>query len=170
MGRTTFMAVVLTASLASIARAQDAGSTTPAEPKPTVQEQVMLRGRNRALLHPSDPLKISGREQDGNEMRSGTTALQNGTTATAGVNGDDTYQRAIAMVENREVFTRPPARKQLGDPQVASPSREASSSAARKPSSAKEAPLPSSNMPWAIGGIVAAALAVSGWLFVRRSG
>lgn len=168
MGRTTFMAVVVAASLASVARAQESGSPA-AEPKPTAQEQVLLRGRNRTLLHPADPLKVSGREQDGNEMRAGTAALQRGQTATAGVNGDETYQRAIAMVESRTVYTNPPARAPLADAQIAATSGSAKSSTPRKPGAAKDAPLPSSNLPWAVGGIVAAAIAFAGWLFVRRS-
>ncbi len=168
MERTILMAAVVTASLASIARAQEP-APTDTEPRPTVQEQVLLRGRNRTLLHPTDPLKVSGREQDGNEMRSGTTALQRGQTATAGVNGDESYQRAIAMVENRTVYTRPPSRAPLAEAQVAARSGTAKASTPRTPGTAKDAPIPSSNMPWAVGGIVAAAIAFAGWLFVRRS-
>lgn len=170
MGRATLMAALVAASLAGAARAQDAGATTPEEPKPTVQEQMLLRGRNRSLLHPSDPLKIGGREQDGNDMRAGTTALQRGKISAAGVNGDDTYQRAIAMVENRAVYTRPPTRAPLDDTQVATASRKASSNARRASSTSTDDPPPSSNMPWAIGGIVAATLAVAGWMYVRRRG
>lgn len=170
MSRTAVVLVVALAGIAPVTRAQGSAPESPAEPKPTVQEQVMLRGRNRALLHPSEPLKIGGREQDGNDMRSGTTALQRGKTATAGVDGDDTYERAIAMVENRAVFSTPPTRAAGETASAASAARKASSDRQRKAGAIDDSPRPSSNMPWAIGGLVAAALAVFGWLFVRNRG
>lgn len=159
---------VATVCSAQFARAQDPATTPMVEPKPTVQEQVLLRGRNRALLHPSEPLNLTGREQGENEMRSGTTALQRGNTATAGVNGDDTYRRAIAMIESRAVFTRPPTRAAIGttgvdrETEVRTRTPKHTGAAAKNPAPA------SSNMPWAIGGVVAFALAVSAWLFVRN--
>lgn len=170
MSRAAVVLVVALAGITPVTRAQDASLESQAEPKPTVQEQVMLRGRNRALLHPSEPLKIGGREQDGNDMRSGTTALQRGKTATAGVDGDDTYERALAMVENRAVFSTPPTRGSAQTVTGASAARKEAADTKRKAGASEDSPRPSSNMPWAIGGLVAAALAVFGWLFVRNRG
>ncbi len=170
MSRTAVVLVVALAGITPVTSAQDAAPESQAEPQATVQEHVMLRGRNRALLHPSEPLKIGGREQDGNDMRSGTTALQRGMTRTAGVDLDDTYERAIAMVENRTVFSTPPTRVSAQSSSAANAARKATAGSKRKAGSTDRSPLPSSNMPWAIGGLVAAALAVFGWLFVRNRG
>ncbi|MCY2959635.1 MAG: hypothetical protein NTY35_05655 [Planctomycetota bacterium] len=156
------------ASLSVMASAQGTDPASQPEAKPTVQEQMLLRGRNRAVLHPSDPLKVGGREQEGNEMRAGTTALQQGKTATAGVKGDDTYARAIAMVDGRAVYSRPPRRESLTASSTSRSAPEKASGASHGTSAGEDSPRPSSNMPWALGGLGAAALALFAWLFVRN--
>jgi len=163
------LAMVLVCT-APVVRAQDVDLAQEAEAVPTVQEQVLLRGRNRAMLHPSDPLVIGGREQGDNEMRSGTSALKRGKTATGGVSGDDSYRRAIAMVESRTMFTTPPLRtvlaSEVGTVEDARPSEKEKRSRAAP---ATKVPAPaSSNMPWAIGGVVAAAVAFASWICMRN--
>lgn len=168
MRRGVLALVVAVAGITQVGHAQGAVPAEILEAKPTVQDQVLLRGRNRATLHPSEPLKIEGREQGENDMRSGTSALQRGKTATGGVSRDDNYRRAIAMVESRAMFTAPPIRASLGaegsDVEVERHPR----SPARTGIAAKGPAPASSNMPWALGGVVAAALAISGWLFVHN--
>lgn len=168
MRRGMLAMVVAITCTAQVVRAQDAVPAQEVEARPTVQEQVLLRGRNRAMLHPSDPLSIGGREQGENQMRAGTSALQRGKTATGGVSGDDNYRRAIAMVESRAKFSVPPTRvaleSEVGDAVVArdtkSPARTGTATTTTVPAS--------SNMPWAIGGVIAGALAIASWFCVRN--
>jgi len=162
--------LVALACTTRVAPAQDAAPTPEVEPRPTVQEQVLLRGRNRAMLHPSEPLAIGGREQGDNQMRAGTSALQRGRTATGGVSGDDNYLRAVAMVESRAMFTTPPTRTVLASDTPTAESAETSEQPSRATPVTKTPTPASSNMPWAMGGVVAAALAFAGWMCVRNRG
>jgi len=162
------LVLALAIGLAPLGSAQEASAEVQVEPVPTVQEQVMLRGRSRSLLHPSEPLKLGGLEDEGNDMRSGTTALQRGNTKTAGVDGDENYERAIAMVEGRALYTSPPKRVSGTNASAGNTDAKATAKKQRKPRSNEDAPRPSDNMPWALGGLAAAALCIFGWLFVRN--
>jgi hypothetical protein len=165
---TNVLAVLLVVAAASRdARAQDAD---PAE-RPVVVtpgEEALLRSRNRAGLHPSNPLKIAGREQDGNDLRSKTPALQRGNTATASVDGDDAYARALAMVEERKSFEAPPVRANA-TPTLASEAAAARArrKAERASTAAQDGNGSSSRLPWVLGGFAAAAILVLGWITLR---
>jgi hypothetical protein len=156
------------ATLSAIACLCTAALAQEHEPGPTAQENSILRQRGRAIMHPSDPLKLSGLEQDDNAMRAGTTALQRGRTLTAGSDQDENYLRALAMVENRATYSTSPARAPLpgaeaGEDEADSPAQESSA----RPAGPVETD-PSTKRAWEIGTGIAAALTILAWFYTSR--
>lgn len=145
-----------------------AGWAQDSEPSVSIQEKNLLRLRGRAVMHPANPLELSGLEQHDNSMRAGTSALQRGDVATAGSDQDENYARAIAMVEDRAVFSRPPARATLpcADPIESEEDRSGSQTPAR--TEAQVEVDRSIGRPWEIGAGIAAALTVAAWAFTCR--
>lgn len=161
-------ALLAVAAASTHARAQE---VDPAE-RPVVLtpgEEALLRSRSRAGMHPSNPLKISGREQDGNDLRSKTPALERGNTATASVDGDEAYTRAIAMVESRTRFQAPPARVNATETfaSAAAAARASRKAAQRASDAAQDGGGSSPRLPWVLGGFAAAAILVLGWITLR---
>ncbi len=71
------------------------------------RSEALLHDRNRAAMHPGDPLKIVGLEQGGNAIRSGTSMLAQSDRAVALVNTDENYRRTLAMYEDDATFHQP---------------------------------------------------------------
>jgi hypothetical protein len=92
-------------AVASVAHAQDALPPTTAEMKPTAADEAVLRERNREALHPGDPLRLSGREENGNDLRSRTPALAHTDREIVYVDEDEAYRRKLAMYEEGARFT-----------------------------------------------------------------
>ncbi len=138
------------------------------EPAPTATEQNVLWQRGRAVMHPSNPLRLSGLEQSDNSMRAGTSALQKGNTATAGSNQDENYARTLAMVEDRAVFRTAPARAALPD---ADDDAVDTRIVVKKPKShAKVVTSEDESLgrSWEIGAGIVAGLTLAAWLLTGR--
>lgn len=88
------------------ARAQDAES----EPyyQPTAKDKQLLFEREKSRIHPGDPLRIIGLEQEGNDIRSRTSALTRNTAGPRGMSEDENYQRQLALYGDRATFDKPP--------------------------------------------------------------
>lgn len=167
--RDTVITALLVASVAAPARAQD---SDPAEHSPAVSatEDSVLRSRMRSGLHPDQPLRLRGREIDGNDMRSITPALRRGDTTTRGVERDDAYARTVAMYDQRARFHGPAARSAVAAAAVAGDVVADARAEAAEPVAqpASSAPASSRWSPgWVLGGIAAAVLALVGWMAVR---
>jgi hypothetical protein len=104
-------AVALGAVLTAPAFAQEVPVAKP--DKDVIHSQGLLPGRGRAIMHPGDPLKVVGLEQDGHDLRSGTPVLQQTDHAVAMVNPDENRRRALAMYGEGASFHEPlPSRSQ----------------------------------------------------------
>jgi hypothetical protein len=88
------------------ARAQDAES----EPyyQPTAKDKQLLFEREKSRIHPGDPMRIIGLEQEGNDIRSRTSALTRNTAGPRGMSDDENYRRQLALYGDRAKFDRPP--------------------------------------------------------------
>jgi len=88
------------------ARAQEAES----EPyyHPTAKDKQLLFEREKSRIHPGDPLRIIGLEQEGNDIRSRTSALTRNAAGPRGMSEDENYQRQLALYGDRAKFDRPP--------------------------------------------------------------
>jgi hypothetical protein len=83
------------------------GTVRPADQAAdSAQIEVMLRERNRANMHPGNPLEIIGLEQGDNDLRSQTPALVNSDRSKVSVNADENYQRTLAMYESGAHFSQ----------------------------------------------------------------
>jgi hypothetical protein len=91
------VAVVLVAASAT-ARAQDAQSSDSAS------TQAVLKERNRELMHPGEPLTLSGAEQRGKELRARTPALTRSDRRSECVDAEEQYHRTLAMFESDASF------------------------------------------------------------------
>lgn len=91
--------------LGGTAAAQQAASNDDA--RSSAQSQALLRERNRATMHPGNPLTIVGLEQGGNDIRSRTPALVSSDRAAAHVDPEELYRRTLAMYETGATFHRP---------------------------------------------------------------
>lgn len=67
----------------------------------------LLPGRNRARMHPGDPLVIVGIEQGDNDIRSRTPVLGQSDRAATFVNPDENYRRTLAMYDEGATFHEP---------------------------------------------------------------
>ncbi len=79
------------------------GKSKDREPSPASQQGV-LKERDRGLMHPGDPLKLIGIEQQGNDIRSRTPALARSDRFNASVDADENYRRTLAMYESGASF------------------------------------------------------------------
>ena len=59
-----------------------------------IRTEGLLPGRNRATMHPGNPLTIVGLEQAGRDLRSGTPALEQSDRAVALVDPEENRRRA----------------------------------------------------------------------------
>ncbi len=134
----------------------------------SLQEKNLLRLRGRAVMHPANPLELSGLEQRDNSMRAGTSALQRGDTATAGSDQDENYARAMAMIEDRAVYSTAPTRASLpGAEPIESEAGVAGPNARARPKSNVDVDR-SLGRPWEIGAGIVAALTVAAWFVTGR--
>jgi hypothetical protein len=131
-------------------RAQDA----PAE------DSAPLREHYRPALHPGDPLRIVGLEQDGNELRARTPVLARGEHEPLQVDGEASYRRALALYGGT-LYHVPLAPASAAEPKPA----------ARHPRYVEPEPEPEARGPAATPWSVLAGLSVSVlllvWYFVR---
>jgi hypothetical protein len=67
----------------------------------------LLPGRNRARMHPGNPLVIVGVEQGDNDIRSRTPVLAQSDRAATFVNPDENYRRTLAMYDQGASFHDP---------------------------------------------------------------
>jgi len=88
------------------ARAQEAESEPYYEP--TAKDKQLLFEREKSRIHPGDPLRIIGLEQEGNDIRSRTSALTRNTAGPRGMSDDENYQRQLALYGDRARFDKPP--------------------------------------------------------------
>ena len=133
----TRTALVLLVALAAGARAQMRIPTLPtARPAPTeaapelapepseenlsdrsrAELDALAREHDRVQLHPGDALALSGREQEGNDLRSRTSALVRNHAGPVHVDAESLYVRLRAIYDNRAVFHR--ALPAVGGPPV----------------------------------------------------
>ncbi len=90
-----------------IARGQAPDS--PSENATNAEIESVLGARNRARMHPGNPLEIVGVEQGANDIRSRTPALANSNRAVVVLNADELHDRTLAMYENGARFSQPAA-------------------------------------------------------------
>ncbi|MBI5432775.1 MAG: hypothetical protein HZA52_08100 [Planctomycetes bacterium] len=145
------------ALLANEARSQDSPPTT-AERGAKPADVVLLRERNREALHPGDPLRLVGREQDSNDLRGRTPALAKTDGAVVYVDQDEAYRRKLAMYADRARFTETLPVSPDGPPE-GEEGAPAASPAPRK--RAAPAPTPEPARSWAPLWIGAAALGLA---------
>lgn len=159
---------LILAACTTAAQAQASSLPAEHEPTPTVQERILLRQRGRSVMHPSDPLALSGLEQNGNDMRAGTPALQRGSTTPTTRQEDEAYLRAIAMVETRAVFHTPPKRSDTAfRPTIAThPGEAAGSHRTRGDQQDTATTGPSAGLT--LGAVGAAVLAIVMWTITHR--
>ncbi len=69
--------------------------------------ESVLNARNRATLHPGNPLEIVGLEQGTNDLRSRTPALVSSNRAAVLLNSDELHERTLAMYESGAHFSQP---------------------------------------------------------------
>jgi len=121
----------------------------------------ILRQRYRPALHPGDPLRIVGNEQDGNQLRARTPLLARGEHTPLQVDIEASYQRALAMYGDGAVYHTqlPPANKAEPVPRALRPRV-----AAPEPAPRLRGP---EATPWSVlaGLFVSVLLLV--WFFVR---
>ncbi len=68
--------------------------------RPDSNEALMVLGdRDRAAIHPGDPLRISGVMEGDNDVRTGLHALGRGEYKPVLVDADEAYERQLAMLE-----------------------------------------------------------------------
>jgi hypothetical protein len=72
-----------------------------------IKTQALLPSRNRATMHPGEPLKLIGVEQNENDIRSSTPALKQSDRAVTIVNADENYKRTLAMYDKGAKFGAP---------------------------------------------------------------
>ncbi|MCC6405547.1 MAG: hypothetical protein IT453_00175 [Planctomycetes bacterium] len=148
---------VCLALLANDARSQELPPTT-AERGAKPADVVLLRERNRESLHPGDPLRIVGREQDSNDLRSRTPALAKTDAAIVYVDQDEAYRRKLAMYADRARFTETLPASPDGAPE----GEEGAPAAARTPQRrAAPAPTLEPTRSWAPLWLGAAALGLA---------
>ncbi len=88
------------------ARAQEGETEAPYVA--TSKDKALLFEREKARIHPGDPMRIIGLEQEGNDIRSRTSALTRNTAGPRGMAEDENYQRQLALYGDRAKFDRPP--------------------------------------------------------------
>ena len=103
---------VLVLSIALCAPARAGGQLPPSKSGPSMQEDLVrsrnsLPDRDRAAIHPGNPLKLIGREQGDNDLRSSTPALARSNRVLAEVDEEQNHKRALAMVGEGASFTEP---------------------------------------------------------------
>jgi hypothetical protein len=127
---------------------------------PAPEDSTALREHYRPTLHPGDPLRIVGLEQDGNDLRAKTPVLARGEHEPRQVDGEASYRRALALYGG--TFYHVP----LAPASAAGPK-----SAARHPLYVEPEPEPVARGPAATPWSVLAGLSVSVlllvWYFVR---
>lgn len=73
-----------------------------------IRIERLLAERERGAMHPSsEPTRLVGREQDGNDLRSKTPALINSDRLQHAVDPDELRQRTLAMYEEGASFHLP---------------------------------------------------------------
>jgi len=124
-----------------------------------------LRTRMRSTMHPGDPLRLVGNDEEGNDLRASTPALARGTHDPALVDSEANYQRALAMYGDGTHFHTPLPRAPGSEPDPITP----------RPKTRRNAPIveeaPADRGPAAAPWSVLSGLLVSGlllaWFFVR---
>jgi hypothetical protein len=142
-----------------------------------IKTQSLLPSRNRATMHPGEPLKLVGLEQGDHDLRSSTPALAQSDRAVAIVNADENYKRTLAMYDQGASYRAPlegrsqpwssfsdnaPDAARYSWPDGGTRAHDASAS-----SSAAEVPAANSSnaWPWALAAIAVALVAVR---FLKR--
>lgn len=73
-----------------------------------IRIERLLAERERGAMHPSsEPTRLVGREQDGNDLRSKTPALINSDRLQHAVDPEELRQRTLAMYEEGATFHHP---------------------------------------------------------------
>jgi hypothetical protein len=78
---------------------------------PADQLEPLLHGRERSLLHPGEPLRVVGNEEDGNGFRDRTPMLAGAEGIASSVDLQELRDRRLAMYTGRERFHSPPTRQ-----------------------------------------------------------
>ncbi len=179
MRRTLRALLFAAASTSALCGAPLRAQQPPAEPPPAKDELAQepskegssdvpqpadieaLRQHYRPTLHPGDPLRIGGNEQDGNQLRVNTPLLARGEHTPLQVDIEASYQRALAMYGDGAQFHSPLPPAQKGEP------------AARLRSPRETAPEPAPKMrgpeatPWSVLAGVSVSVLLLVWFFVR---
>jgi hypothetical protein len=155
----SLLLVLVTLAPLSAARAKEI------EPEPyyvpTAKDKALLFEREKSRIHPGDPLRIIGCEQEGNDIRSRTSALTRNTAGPRGMSEDENYQRQLALYGDRARFDTPPRPYAL---EVASldvaPTRSAIPAPVAEPSVPESSTQSNVVLGTAIFGVLLAALVV----------
>jgi len=135
------------------------GATPLCAQEPSAEELEPLREHYRPALHPGDPLRLVGLEQDGNELRAKTPLLARGELEPLQVDIEASYQRALGLYGGTLYHVPLPAAS--GGPKPA----------ARRPRYFEPEPEPEARGPAATPWSVLAGLSVSVlllvWFFLR---
>ena len=92
----------------SVARAQEPEPQPEPYYVPTAKDKALIFEREKSRIHPDDPMRIIGCEQEGNDIRSRTSALVRNTAGPRGMSEDENYQRQLALYGDRARFDTPP--------------------------------------------------------------
>ncbi len=141
-------------------------AASPAEPsaRPDALELKALRERYRPALHPGDPLKISGNEQGGNDLRAITPILARGEHEPQPVDIETSYRRALAMYGEGQQFHAPLPLAPGAESPAPAPLRHAAPQAPAE--SAPKVQRPEAT-PWSVlSGLFVSTLLIA-WFLVR---
>ncbi len=171
-----FLAAACAAALGgSPLRAQQAPAAPPPAKEEAVQERSTedssdvpqpadieaLRQHYRPALHPGDPLRIVGNEQDGNQLRENTPLLGRGEHASLQVDIEASYQRALAMYGDGASFHSPLPTAEKAEPAARPrPPRETAPEVAPKVRGPEAT-------PWSVLAGVSVSVLLLVWFFVR---
>lgn len=97
--------------LAALLATPAASARQGTRPAPQPDDTRVLFERDRATMHPGDPLRVAGLEADGNDLRSRTPALAKAVRGSTERDPEVARERALAMFALRARFSAaPPAR------------------------------------------------------------
>ncbi len=112
------VAALLALQGAARAQTKPSGDEHPAPPparhahadaEPSAQESdLILTQRVRSAIHPGDPLHVVGNEQEGNDLRSRTPALERTDHRAREVDEAELPARTRAAYADRALFSAPP--------------------------------------------------------------